>query len=161
MDRLGRAKCTVHLISAPDQPGRKKCITTYQKLRAYCSNEYCEEYFKKRLNFIFLPIAVMEASPLRTKSWYITYYVSYGRNILVGFIPFGLLAYFNYKTYKDVQFRKDKRLARSMLPNQSSENNNRIGRRMKEDNLARIFSIIVIVFMICHSPRLLLGKSFF
>ena len=103
----------------------------------------------------------MEASPLRTKSWYITYYVSYGRNILVGFIPFGLLAYFNYKTYKDVQFRKDKRLARSMLPNQSSENNNRMGRRMKEDNLARIFSIIVIVFMICHSPRLLLGKLFF
>ena len=128
--------------------------------RLTCETTYLHRYFKKRLSCISIPIAVMEASSLRTNSWYITYYVSYGRNILVGFIPFGLLAYFNYKTYKDVQFRKDKRLARSMLLNQSSENNNRMGRRMKEDNLARIFSIIVIVFMICHSPRLLLGKFF-
>ena len=42
-------------------------------------------------------------SDLRANEYYATYYSSYGRNIFIGIIPFVLLAYFNYKIYKDIQ----------------------------------------------------------
>ena len=41
MGCLGRATCTVHLISAPDKPGRKnKYKTTLGKVRTFCPNIY-------------------------------------------------------------------------------------------------------------------------
>ena len=62
-----------------------------------------------------------------------------------------------------LQFRKNKRLA-GRTGNQGagskingSHANSRSGRRMMEDNLAKIFGFIVGVFMVCHTPRLLLG----
>ena len=36
MGHLGRATSLVHLISAPDQPGRKRMYQTQEKVRAYC-----------------------------------------------------------------------------------------------------------------------------
>ena len=40
MGALGRATCTVQLISASDQPKGNKCTNTEEKLRAYCPNIY-------------------------------------------------------------------------------------------------------------------------
>ena len=43
MGRLGRATCTPHLISAPDQSGWKQMYILIEKLRVYCLNinTYC------------------------------------------------------------------------------------------------------------------------
>ena len=46
------------------------------------------------------------------------------------------------------------------MPNPEPTNcftSQRSGRRMMEDNLAKVFGFIVGVFLVCHTPRLLLG----
>ena len=45
----------------------------------------------------------LAVSSLRGNKHYATWYVSYGRNFFIGLVPFLLLAYFNYKIYKDIQ----------------------------------------------------------
>ena len=57
----------------------------------------------------------LTASALRTNEYYATYYSSYGRIFFIGFFPFVLLAYFNYKTYKDIQVNKSKKKRKKTL----------------------------------------------
>ena len=52
---------------------------------------------------------------------------------------------------------RNARRVRSAQAKTNNELNARSGRRMMEDNLAKVFGFIVGVFMVCHMPRLLLG----
>ena len=71
MGCLGRATCTVHLISAPGQPGRKRMYHyILEKLRAYCSNIYCDSEQSKPWD---LTEWVKSKFSLKRDSWDIRY----------------------------------------------------------------------------------------
>ncbi|XP_059098618.1 FMRFamide peptide receptor frpr-18-like [Tigriopus californicus] len=95
----------------------------------------------------------IEVTDLRKDPTYTIYYNNWTRLMLIGIVPFILLIYFNYKIYQDVKHRN----RRQMSMSRHSATATQQARRRQEDNLAIVFMGIVLVFLICHSPRLILS----
>ena len=76
---------------------------------------------------------------LRLHPSYVTYYINYGRLFITGIVPFLGLFFCNIMVY--IQMKKLMRFS------DQSESK-------KEYELARVLVVIVLVFIICHIPRL-------
>jgi hypothetical protein len=76
---------------------------------------------------------------LRLNHSYVTYYTNYGKLFFTGIVPFLGLLFFNIMVF--LQMKKLMRFS-----DQS--------RSQKEYELARVLVVIVLVFLICHIPRL-------
>ena len=89
----------------------------------------------------------LNTTALRNNGDYILYYNNLTRLLLLGIIPFSLLAYFNYKIYKGMS-----------LPSFLSEQENvKEKRRMQESDLAIVLIGIVVVFVLSHVLRIFLN----
>ena len=81
----------------------------------------------------------LKATDLRVHPHYVTYYVNYGRLFITGIIPLLCLLYCNTMIFKRI-----KEVTRySGQP-----------RQQMEHKLAKVLIVIVLVFIICHIPRL-------
>ena len=76
---------------------------------------------------------------LRSNPLYVTYYINYGKLFITGIVPFLGLFFCNIMV-----FRQMKQLTRFLDQSKSK----------KEYELARVLVVIVLVFIICHIPRL-------
>lgn len=94
---------------------------------------------------------------LRRDPYYIMYYNNWTRLILVCILPTILLMYFNYKIYQDVKHRNRRQM--SMSRSSVTATSTHQARRKQEDNLAVVFMGIVLVFLLCHTPRNLLSVA--
>ncbi|QQP42184.1 Uncharacterized protein FKW44_016769, partial [Caligus rogercresseyi] len=106
---------------------------------------------------------------LRTNTAYVLYF-NWSRLIVLGIIPFSLLVFFNVRIYKAIQARRKRHhkpdsntmiMARPATATSAAAKQQRPKatrtRSKKEDNLAVIFMAFILVFLICHLPRLLLN----
>ena len=84
------------------------------------------------------------ASELLMHPYYATYYHGYGRLFITGVFPFVALLFFNIMVFK-----KMKQFVRA-----SDQSNSQ-----KEYQLARVLIVMVLVFLICHIPRICLIVS--
>ncbi|CAB4063238.1 unnamed protein product [Lepeophtheirus salmonis] len=117
----------------------------------------------------------LKPTVLRTNSMYVLYF-NWSRLIVLGIIPFMLLVFFNVSIYKAIQARRKRRHKPDVTqmtttmgePKEHSASSKKIvnsvreqhvneTRSKKEDNLAVIFMAFILVFLICHLPRLLLN----
>ena len=93
------------------------------------------------------PKPILKATSLRKNSDYATYYNNLARLLLLGIIPFGLLAYFNYRIYRGMK-----------LPSFLSDQENiKEQRKMQESDLATVLIGIVVVFVLSHALRIFLN----
>ena len=84
-------------------------------------------------------IPMLIPTDLRLHPSYVTYYINYGRLFITGIVPFLGLFFCNIMV-----FIKMKQLTRF-----SEQSNSK-----KEYELARVLVVIVLIFIICHIPRL-------
>nr|XP_040571530.1 FMRFamide receptor-like isoform X2 [Lepeophtheirus salmonis] len=96
----------------------------------------------------------IRTTELRKNPDYVIYYNNWVRLMVIGIVPFFLLIYFNYKIYQDV---KDRNITRQRRTSTHTSSANQQTRRKQEDNLAIVFMGIVLVFLVCHFPRLFLS----
>ena len=73
--------------------------------------------------------------------------------LLLGIIPFALLAYYNYNIYKGIKLPPS--LDRQLSLDQPNQSGN--CRSNQETDLARVLIGIVITFIFCHSLRIILN----
>ena len=90
---------------------------------------------------------ILTATQLRKNREYAIYYNNLARLLLLGIIPFGLLAYFNYKIYRGMRLP-------SFLSDQA---NIRQQRKMQEADMATVLIGIVVVFVTSHALRIFLN----
>jgi len=89
---------------------------------------------------------------LRQHPVYMKYYTHWTQLFVKAIIPTVLLIYFNYKIYQDVKNRNRRQLTMSSRTGTGTGSAQQ-ARRKQEDNLAVVFLGIVLVFLICHTPR--------
>ena len=89
---------------------------------------------------------VIRATELRKSSVYSTYYINLATLIVNGVIPIVLLSFYNYNVYKGMRFRT-----------KLSKHRSNKERHVQEHDSAKVLGGIVVVFMICHSLRLVLN----
>jgi len=89
---------------------------------------------------------------LRQHPLYMKYYIHWTNLFVRAIIPTVLLIYFNYKIYQDVKNRNRRQLTMSSRTGTGTGSAQQ-ARRKQEDNLAVVFLGIVLVFLICHTPR--------
>jgi len=95
----------------------------------------------------FVNVTSYILTELRNDPLYITYYINWTRLLLTGILPVTLLGYFNTKIFRGIKYAH-------VRSNRNSSTSN-------EMNLAGILVCIVIVFLICHFPRLLINCAEF
>jgi len=100
----------------------------------------------------------MSPSPYIAITWlrkhpdYMKFYIYWTNLFVKAIIPTVLLIYFNYKIYQDVKNRNRRQLTMSSRTGTGTGSAQQ-ARRKQEDNLAVVFLGIVLVFLICHTPR--------
>ena len=92
-------------------------------------------------------------SAMRTNTQYITYYLNVAGLLVLGVIPFVLLAYYNYNIYKGLK------VAPNLEQTSSVRSRRQLRRRSleQESDFARVLIAIVITFILCHSMRIILN----
>jgi len=100
-----------------------------------------------QLNMTKMNMTTYIMTPLRNNPEYITYYVNWTRLLLTGIIPVSSLVYFNTRIFKGIKYAH-------VRANRNSKTNN-------EMNLAGVLIVIVIVFLLCHFPRLIINCTEF
>ena len=90
---------------------------------------------------------ILTATQLRKNREYAIYYNNAARLLLLGIIPLGLLAYFNYMIYRGMRLP-------SFLSDQA---NIRQQRKMQEADMATVLIGIVVVFVTSHALRIFLN----
>ena len=86
---------------------------------------------------------------LRLNPDYMYYYIHWTRLLCTGLIPFIYLSYMNMLIYT------------RMRKNNLSMVRSRLSSTMKATNLAAILIVIVVVFLVSHTPRLILNLTEF
>ncbi|XP_023347957.1 uncharacterized protein LOC111716716, partial [Eurytemora carolleeae] len=81
---------------------------------------------------------ILELTYLRTSKLYIMYYHNWARLIVLGILPISVIGYLNAKIYQAVRRRKG-------------------GRKRHDEHLSIILMMIVLTFVLCNLPRLLLN----
>ena len=97
----------------------------------------------------------ISVTSLRQNPEYTTYYVYVFRLLILGMIPTILLVLFNCKIYKVIQNRNRRQL--DMFPGKSKTEVNRRTQSKQEQKTSTLFTAIVILFLVCHSPRNILS----
>lgn len=92
---------------------------------------------------------VIRATELRKNSLYLTYYINFATLIVIGVIPLTFISFYNYKVYKAMRLRV--KIAEHQRKISNKE------RSVHEHDAIKVLVGIVVVFMICHSLRLLLN----
>merc|ERR1719295_1524164 len=100
---------------------------------------------------IFVPKIIV--TDFRRNHIYAIYYNNWTRLAVLGIIPAAMLIYFNYKIWKDIKLRQDRR--RQSI--NASTTIRHQARRRQEDNLAVVFMGIVGAFLLCHLLRIALS----
>ena len=91
---------------------------------------------------------------------YIIYYKGWTTLILIEILPVLLLIYFNYKVYRVVKHRNQRLMTiANYAATQLSVRRKREEdlRRKREDHLAMVFMGIMLMFCVCHAPRIFLS----
>ena len=117
----------------------------------------------------------ISATELRTNQDYIIYYIGLARFIVTGIIPFSMILFFNLRTYRTIQSRKKHELTKQgddqpsktkLHANNTTAEKSLIlrthleseeTRKASENKLSMIFFAISLLFLVCHSPRFILG----
>jgi len=97
----------------------------------------------------FANITTYLFTDLRNDKNYITFYVNWGKLVLTGLLPVTALLYFNICIYRRIKYAH----IRSHRNNNSCMHN--------EMNLSVILVCIVVVFLLCHLPRLAINCAEF
>ncbi|TRY64295.1 hypothetical protein TCAL_10256 [Tigriopus californicus] len=94
---------------------------------------------------------VLSITPLRMHPLY-SNYNNWSRLFVLGIIPFALLVFFNPKVKNKGLYARIRALNAFMPhPNRATS------QRRSEDNLAAIFMGIILIFLICHFPRVMMN----
>ena len=81
---------------------------------------------------------------------YSTYYINLATLVVIGILPLSSISFYNYKVYKGMRQRLN------ITEHRQRKMSNK-ERSVQENDSARVLGGIVVVFMICHSLRLLLN----
>ena len=109
-------------------------------------------YFREETNASNVK-PVIRATDLRKNSLYLTYYINLATFVVIGLIPFSLISYYNYNVYKGMKLRlkiaedRQRKISNISIREKSTH----------EHDSANVLGGIVLLFMICHSLRLLLN----
>ena len=96
---------------------------------------------------------VIRATDLRKDSMYLIYYINLATFFVIGLIPLTLISYYNFNVYKGMKLRlKIAEDRQRKISNISFRE-----RSAHEHDSAKVLGGIVLLFMICHSLRLLLN----
>jgi hypothetical protein len=95
-------------------------------------------------------------SKLRNNSNYIAYYIFATRLLVTGLVPFGALVFFNYRIHLGLRTAR-LRVRDWKFPRRTPGATLRHQRMRTELNLAVVLVAIVLVFLVCNLPRLLLN----
>jgi hypothetical protein len=102
------------------------------------------------------PALNLRMSKLRNDSDYIAYYIFATRLIVTGLLPFGALVFFNYRIHVGLRTAR-LRVREWKFPRRTAGATLRHQRMRTELNLAVVLVAIVVVFLVCNLPRLLLN----
>ena len=80
----------------------------------------------------------LDVTELRVNDLYVTWYINWGRLLVFGLVPFGAISFLNTKIYLAIRRRRK-------------------GRRRHDDNLSIDLMLIVVVFLMCNLPQLILN----
>ena len=81
---------------------------------------------------------------------YIIFYETLTSHILFGIVPFFLLIFLGFKTHKSFKDH-NKRLTINRCPFDEETSNRR---KKAEDQMLKVLKILVITFLVCHTPRI-------
>jgi hypothetical protein len=98
----------------------------------------------------------LRMSKLRNNSNYIAYYIFATRLLVTGLVPFGALVFFNYRIHLGLRTAR-LRVRDWKFPRRTPGATLRHQRMRTELNLAVVLVAIVLVFLTCNLPRLLLN----
>ena len=104
----------------------------------------------------FKPALNLRMSKLRNDSDYIAYYIFATRLLVTGLLPFGALVFFNYRIHVGLRTAR-LRVREWKFPRRTAGATLRHQRMRTELNLAVVLVAIVVVFLVCNLPRLLLN----
>jgi 7 transmembrane receptor (rhodopsin family) len=102
------------------------------------------------------PALNLRMSKLRNDSDYIAYYIFATRLLVTGLLPFGALVFFNYRIHVGLRTAR-LRVREWKFPRRTAGATLRHQRMRTELNLAVVLVAIVVVFLVCNLPRLLLN----
>ena len=94
-------------------------------------------------------------SDLKNDKYYVLLYVNIGNIIVTGFAPLMLLAYFNFYIYKGMHRFAKQRSKRRGGEQERDEQQNEEARNQRNQTII-LFSI-VIIFIVCHTLRIILN----
>ena len=89
----------------------------------------------------------IKISEMRKDPYYSKYYIHLSRLIVLGVIPFVLIAYYNFTIYKHIYQR----------PTMFEEDISKRIRQKQENNLSRVLLAIVVLFILCHTLKIFLN----
>ena len=89
----------------------------------------------------------IKISEMRKDPYYSKYYIHLCRLIVLGVIPFVLIAYYNFTIYKHIYQR----------PTMFEEDISKRIRQKQENNLSRVLLAIVVLFILCHTLKIFLN----
>ena len=92
----------------------------------------------------------LATSPLRLNRAYVLWYSNVARLLVTGFIPLGLMTYFNFQIYQLLKRRR----RMNNRPNQAAQH---AQQKHEETKQAIVLFAIVVLFMICHAVRIVLN----
>ncbi len=92
----------------------------------------------------FLKVMSVGVSALREDPDYIRFYINWTRLVTTGLVPMAALIFFNWNIFRGIRMTHERTRMRNK-------------QKASEMNLAAILICIVIVFIICHSPRIMLN----
>ncbi|QQP42186.1 Uncharacterized protein FKW44_016772, partial [Caligus rogercresseyi] len=133
-------------------------------------------FFEAEVRYNLTSPAHLTSCPPCSNQYGLRPLLNWSRLIVLGIIPFSLLVFFNVRIYKAIQARRKRHhkpdsntmiMARPATATSAAAKQNsrpkatrqhvNETRSKKEDNLAVIFMAFILVFLICHLPRLLLN----
>jgi len=96
------------------------------------------KFFESKVSYDGDGNIFVDITELRTNHLYIIYYHNWLRLMIIGILPFAAISFLNFKIYMVVRRRRN-------------------GRRNKDEHLSLILIMIVITFVFCNIPQLLLN----